>query len=692
LERIEYGEGSEEEEEEECAPKAAPKGTQRTMGHVGGKENRPEKRRRKEKKKMKKRISVESTLTFDATAGGDDGGDPDTETEGEVEDGEAERDCSAYADFETLRKKYEEVYENGTLKLTGLEGWLPIVKDSKFVMEGHEVPTKYHFNRPAFEYRDGSSAYTILSDKYLALKPGDLLVKLLMQNGFLADICKWTNAMAPEGWKAVTQGELVHWIGLQLSMSLVHFWEEKYHFQKGSQGAITFPDLGRWGMSLSRMQSIRQRLKLADYSQVNPDREKQPHWKVLPTVQKARATFNSILPEPTGELSIDEAMLRCQGRCPIKVYMPNKPIKVGIKLYMVTDYTTGLCVDFDVEAHQYNKETYSHLSYGCPGLIVMKLAEKFLHRHRTLFVDNYYTSVPLARALLEKATYLVGTVRKDRVDKCAQFPDNVMRPTTRCPRGTVNLSMSMDRQVALVGFMDNKACYLLDTKSGFVPANVVRKNKDGEGQSYPMLESINLYGQWMGGVDQFDQLRTARYGTLSMMAKRIKWTIKVFEAIVDMYIANAFRIYCYLHPEEKMTRGKFILTLQECLVDRRRYGTLLDGILSDTPATRSSVDSCASMFSPTSTSSSSTFLRPTWIGIPGSRPDQPNSKVGRKKCSVCFAPGVTPRQPRTTSWMCSACNRAVCRHHPECLDIHLSHAGADERKLHPYCPKWKDPM
>jgi hypothetical protein len=105
------------------------------------------------------------------------------------------------------------------------------------------------------------------------------------------------------------------------------------------------------------------------------------------------------------------------------------------------------------------------------------------------------------------------------------------------------------------------------------------------------------------------------------------------------------------------------------------------------------VDSSSSvLFNPTTSSSDNIQQRPTLIGIPGSRPDQPASKVGRKKCSVCFAPGITPRQPRTTSWMCSACHQAVCRHHPECMDVHLSHAGADERKLHPYCPVWQDPM
>ncbi len=37
-----------------------------------------------------------------------------------------------------------------------------------------------------------------------------------------------------------------------------------------------------------------------------------------------------------------------------------------------------------------------------------------LNEGRILYVDNLYTSITLARALLDKQTYLCGTVRKNR--------------------------------------------------------------------------------------------------------------------------------------------------------------------------------------------------------------------------------------------------------------------------------------
>ena len=44
----------------------------------------------------------------------------------------------------------------------------------------------------------------------------------------------------------------------------------------------------------------------------------------------------------------------------------------------------------------------------------MKLMENLLLAGRTLFVDNFYTSLTLANALLAKQTFMCGTLRQNR--------------------------------------------------------------------------------------------------------------------------------------------------------------------------------------------------------------------------------------------------------------------------------------
>jgi len=47
-------------------------------------------------------------------------------------------------------------------------------------------------------------------------------------------------------------------------------------------------------------------------------------------------------------------------------------------------------------------------------LTVMTLCEPYLNAGRTICTDNYYTSVPLARKLLQSETHLIGTLRANR--------------------------------------------------------------------------------------------------------------------------------------------------------------------------------------------------------------------------------------------------------------------------------------
>ena len=52
--------------------------------------------------------------------------------------------------------------------------------------------------------------------------------------------------------------------------------------------------------------------------------------------------------------------------------------------------------------------------FGHAETVVLKLMEKLLNRGNALYVDNFYTSVPLAKALLNRKTLICVTLRKNR--------------------------------------------------------------------------------------------------------------------------------------------------------------------------------------------------------------------------------------------------------------------------------------
>src|SRR6218665_340959 len=112
---------------------------------------------------------------------------------------------------------------------------------------------------------------------------------------------------------------------------------------------------------------------------------------------------------PQEDISIDESMVLWHGRLIFRQYIPNKKHKYGIKLYMLCEpcgYVWNLivyCGKLDPLGGMGHAET-----------VVMKLMENLLDAGHSLYVDNFYTSVHLAKELLRQKTLLCGTLRSNR--------------------------------------------------------------------------------------------------------------------------------------------------------------------------------------------------------------------------------------------------------------------------------------
>ena len=108
-------------------------------------------------------------------------------------------------------------------------------------------------------------------------------------------------------------------------------------------------------------------------------------------------------------MSTDESMVLWRGRLIFRQYIPGKRHKYGVKLYMLCEHTGYV---WNVLVYCGKMDPIS--GFGNAETVVLKLMEKLLDRGHALYVDNFYTSVPLAKALLNRKTLLCGTVRKNR--------------------------------------------------------------------------------------------------------------------------------------------------------------------------------------------------------------------------------------------------------------------------------------
>ena len=107
-----------------------------------------------------------------------------------------------------------------------------------------------------------------------------------------------------------------------------------------------------------------------------------------------------VLVVPDKNLSLDEGMMPYKGMLNIKVYNPKKPKKYGVKLFFVTESTTGYVVDFAV---------YSGV-FSIRRDTVFGFVGRFHNQGYHLFMNNYYNSVSLAQELYDESIHISGTL------------------------------------------------------------------------------------------------------------------------------------------------------------------------------------------------------------------------------------------------------------------------------------------
>ena len=107
-------------------------------------------------------------------------------------------------------------------------------------------------------------------------------------------------------------------------------------------------------------------------------------------------------------LTIDETTIPGRGRLLFKQYIPGKAHKYGVKMYKLVA-TNGYTWNFMIYTGQ--QDPMTGLEHA--QTVVMNLLDGIDRCYRTIIADNFFTSISLAKRLLEDDTYLVGTPRSN---------------------------------------------------------------------------------------------------------------------------------------------------------------------------------------------------------------------------------------------------------------------------------------
>jgi len=247
--------------------------------------------------------------------------------------------------------------------------------------------------------------------------------------------------------------------------------------------------------------------------------------------------------------------------------MPNKPIKQGYKIYGIADH--GYLYNFVWSSREKGLQDVLHR----PGLtktacLVRSLALSLPRRRLAIYMDNYFTSVPL---FTELQAYKFGAMGTTRPHKELPTGFKVLKTqfATKLEWNTL-LAKVVDNTLCLA-WQDNNIVLALSnihtvhTTKDFRekvrrrPAKTSTNGRivrqvfgDTSTKELRIPCFIDDYNHYMGGVDLANQFRES-YET-HQITQRNWWPL--FYWLIDIVCVNAYRLY------QLTTKGKLLTHLQ----------------------------------------------------------------------------------------------------------------------------------
>ena len=250
---------------------------------------------------------------------------------------------------------------------------------------------------------------------------------------------------------------------------------------------------------------------------------------------------------------MDERIVKSKHRSGIRQYIKNKPVKFGLKLWVIADSRSGYTYDFSVYtgSKERNPNAIQVSSKGLGYDVVRELCKPLEGQGYHIFFDNFYTSKTLVQDLFECKLPSSGTTCENR----RGFPVT-LKDGKQWARKVDRGSMRWQREGNLLALQwkDTKVVTMLttiDNASEYV--NVTRKIKqDGKfvAKEVPQPITISHYNKFMNAVDKSDQY-LSKY---NLLRKCLRWWKTLFFHLIDISIINGFilyRLYAASNPNIK---------------------------------------------------------------------------------------------------------------------------------------------
>lgn len=325
--------------------------------------------------------------------------------------------------------------------------------------------------------------------------------------------------------------EVKKFIGISILMSCLKFPQIKMYWAR-----LTRVEQIVKSMTRRRFFSIRSHLKVVIDDDISEDMRRNDRlWKIKPLVDKIRNTCLSLERRPI--VAIDEQMIPFTGVCAVKQFVRGKPNPEGLKNFVCAT-PEGLILDFEIYQGKGTLLEAIDVNLGVGPSAVLRLTRS-LKPATQVFIDRFFTTIPLLEHLLRKNIVCTGTIMKSRIPAAVHL--TAEKIIKKFPRGFTEQTVRTDGKINIVQWFDKKPILIASTGLGEQPKDTCKRwsKKDSKYLQVPRPNIIKCYNEYMGGIDLIDRM----ISYYRMSARTNKWTVKTILHLIDLAIANSWILY-----------------------------------------------------------------------------------------------------------------------------------------------------
>lgn len=306
-----------------------------------------------------------------------------------------------------------------------------------------------------------------LPERFYELKTPFECFKYFADEDLFQQIANETNLYARQtdiSTKFTTSArEIQKYVGILFYMSIYRYPNTREYWAENSFEPI------REAMTRNRFEEIRRYLHFSDNTKVltRDDPQFDPVFKVRPIIDHFNKRFQSV--PMCQRLCVDEQMCSTKMASHLRQYMPAKPHKWGMKLFVLCD-SYGYSYGFELYSGASNNVTPNGApDLGAAANVVSRLSQIIPnHQNHIVYFDNFYTTLPLMVYLYSRGIYSLGTLRANRIANC-KLPSD--KEVTKEPRGysTEYVGSCHGIELSTTLWKDNKCVRLASTYVGILP-------------------------------------------------------------------------------------------------------------------------------------------------------------------------------------------------------------------------------